>query len=112
MPIENGITPNELVVLYIERTSEPVQVAYVVPAGKQFVLTAWTLANDVGQPVTARLRRSKARVAFNKIWEPARGHNHLVFPTGIAFGPEEQIEIEGSVNLGQHYLYGYEVDAE
>lgn len=112
MPIEHNIMPNDLIVLYIERTSEPVQVAYVVPAGKQFVLTAWTLTNEVGQPVTARLRRNKVRVAFNKIWEPVRAHNHLIFPTGITFGPEEEIEIEGSVNLGQHYLYGYEVDEE
>lgn len=111
MPNEDKVTtPAELRVLHADRTSEPVQVAYVVPDGKAFVLTAWTLTSEVGQPVTARLRRSKVRVAFSKISEPARAHNHLVFPTGIAFAAGDQLEIEGSVSLGQHYFYGYEID--
>lgn len=110
MPDENIVDAQNSVVLYVERNAEPVQAAYQVPIGKVFVLTAWTLTNEVGQPVTARLRRNKARVAFNRIWEPTRGHNHLVFPSGIVFGPEETIELEGSVNLGQHYFYGYQSD--
>jgi len=111
MPDENNVDVQSSVVLYVERSAEPVQLAYQVPIGKVFVLTAWTLTNEVGQPVTARLRRNKIRVAFSRIWEPARGHNHLVFPSGIVFGPEETIELEGSVNLGQHYFYGYQLDA-
>lgn len=111
MPNENNENVNGSIVIYVERSAELVQMAYTVPIGKRFVLTAWTLTNEVGQPVTARLRRNKVRVAFSKIWDPPRGHNHLVFPSGIVFGPEEPVELEGSVNLGQHYFYGYLLDA-
>lgn len=105
------IDPSSLRVIYVERTSEPVQIAYVAPEGKVFVLTAWTLTNEAAMPVTARLRRDKLRVAFSKIAEVGQAHNHLTFPSGIVFGAGEPLEIEGSVNLGQHYFYGYELDA-
>ncbi len=106
MPLD----PATLRVLYFERTSAPVQIVYTVAEGKVLVLTAWTLTSESGQPVTARLRRNKVRVGFSKIWEPSRGHNHIAFPSGIAFVAGDEIEIEGTLNNGQHYFYGYEVD--
>ena len=105
------VEANDMRVIYVESTSEQVQVAYTVPEGKVFVLTAWTLTNEIGQRVSVRLRRAKERVAFNRIWDPARGHSHVTFPSGIAFGPTMQIEIEAPPNASQHYFYGYEHDA-
>jgi hypothetical protein len=113
MPSQNCcVTHDEVRVVYYESNSYLNQVVYTVPAGKVFVLTAWTIVNESGQRVSVRLRRAKARVAYNRIWDPLQGHNHLTFPTGIVFGPEQAIELEAPVNSCQHFFYGYEHDAE
>lgn len=112
MPTENCcVTASELRVLYFESGAEPIQTVYEVPAGKVFVLMAWTLVNEAGQPVTGRLRRSHERVAFNRVSEPGRIFSHLTYPLGIAFGEQEQLVIETPIHGGQHYFYGYEHDA-
>lgn len=113
MPTENCcVTHDEVRVVYYESNSTLSQIAYTVPAGKVFVLTAWTMVNESGQSVSVRLRRGKERVAYNRVWDPLQGHNHLTFPNGIVFGSEQQIELEAPINYCHHYFFGYEHDVQ
>lgn len=111
MPSDNCyVLPGDMRVVYYESTSQQYQVAYTVPQGKVFVLTAWTMVNEMGQRVSVRLRRSKQRVAVNRVSDPAIAHCHMTFPTGIAFGSGAELELEAPSNACQHYFYGYEID--
>ncbi|MDC0721961.1 hypothetical protein [Nannocystis bainbridge] len=111
MPSENCcVTAGELRNIYFESGATPIQTVYEVPAGKIFVLTAWTLVNEGSQVVTGRLRRGPDRVAFNRVFEPGVFFSHVTYPNGIAFGPLEAMVLETPFNSGRHYFFGYEHD--
>lgn len=79
---------------------------YTVPAGKLFVLTAWTVhAWSVGD---ISLYRGGALVAFMRT--VGGGSGHQVYPDGIVFAAGQTIA-GNMVNGGLHLLYGREIDA-
>lgn len=102
----------ELRILYYESTSGVFHIAYTVPAGKAFVMTAWTLINEVGQRVAVRLLRDQDQVAYNRIFGTSQGFSHLTYPSGVAFGPGVKIQLTAPNNACQHFIFGYEHEQE
>jgi hypothetical protein len=79
---------------------------YTVPAGKLFVLTAWTVyAWSVGD---ISLYRNGSLVAFMRT--VGGGSGHQVYPDGIVFTAGQTID-GNMVNGGMHLFYGREIDA-
>lgn len=111
MPSENCCVAHDemRVISFISTYANP-QVAYEVPAGKVFVLTAWTFVNELGHQVSARLRRGTELVAYNRMWDSVRRFSHITFPSGIAFGPGAKVMVEALIGMGEHLFFGYEHD--
>jgi hypothetical protein len=59
---------------------------------------------------TEKSIEAKPRSSARTEAEWARAHNHVSGASGIAFHVYDQLEIEGTLNIGQHYFYGYELD--
>jgi hypothetical protein len=111
MPIEQCcVTPAEMWSLYYASNGGANQVVYTVPANKVFVLTAWTLININNQITSVWLRRGTTKIAFNRIWDTVRNHNHLDLDPGVPFAAGDQLVIEGANSWVQNMFYGYEQD--
>jgi hypothetical protein len=96
------VDPADVRVIYYDGPWAPLPAPmYVVPAGKVFVVTAWTLF--LWNVADVFLYRDGAPVAFT------RG-GHLVFPDGIVFTAGQTIG--GNIGVGGfHMIYGHEIDA-
>ena len=113
MPIDPCcVTPAEMRSIYHPTNATINQVVYTVPDSKVFVLTAWTLININSQVMSVWLRRGTTKIAFNRIWDTTRHHNHLDLDPGVPFAAGEQLVLDGVVSsYSQHMFYGYEQDA-
>lgn len=104
------IEPADLRVLTLDQAGPGMHVVYTVPTDKVFVVTAWMMSVPNQASVSTRMLRSGSRVALNRIFDPIKQFNHIIFPTGIAFAAGQTIELDDFFNWADHTLYGYELD--